>query len=100
MSEETLTVVDGDYEMFVREIVEGLAYCDVVDGVGQKSYMEIPVGDLERVCNERINPGLIFGVEVRNNGGDINFSPIERPFMSKEGGERMRQDYEEKYGDV
>ena len=91
---------DGEYEMYVTDIRKNIAYCIVVDDNTKKSYMDVPIGDLEKVCEQEIKPGLIFKVLVTNQGKDISFEYIENATFSKEEIDELIKHYADKYGEV
>ena len=97
---EIAKLKNGTYEMFIRQIVDKIAYCKIVDDNGKKLDMEGPIEDLEKICQEKLKPGLIFNVIVDNDGEDINFEHVERPHVSKKELDETRKYYKDKYGEV
>ncbi|MBR9706016.1 hypothetical protein GOV14_03210 [Candidatus Pacearchaeota archaeon] len=88
------------YEMFITCIAEGMAYCNVYDEDGNRSLMDVPVSDLEKVCDGDVKAGLIFNVHVKNQGEEISFSQLKRTPMSKQEFDKLYQYYEKEYGDL
>ena len=91
---------DGNYEMFITNIEDDTAYCEVIDNNIERSHMEIPIGDLEKACGHEVKPGLIFKVIVANQGESINFKHIKRAPVSKGEAAELVQHYKDKYRDV
>jgi len=95
----TDVVVDGEYEFFIANILDGVAYCDVVDD-GRKSYLEVPVGNLEKVCNDcgDVKTGAIFKMDYCD--GDFEFRLLKQSPMTGDEVKKVLEYYGEKYGDL
>tara|TARA_Y100000310_G_C20451246_1_gene700851 strand:- start:114 stop:422 length:309 start_codon:yes stop_codon:yes gene_type:complete len=94
---------NGVYDMYIHNIKDSLANCVVLDDDGQKSYMEVPMGDLEKVCTsdkQIVEPGVIFLMYVKKGGEEIDFEYVERTPISKQELNQMVQTLEKEYGDI
>ena len=98
MAEDELT---ESFECFITEIDDDVAYVTLVDDVGEKSYMEIPVEDLKKNKIEH-KPGAIFSFLFKRRGEweAVELSPIERSPMKRSEIDDLINYYKEKYGDV
>lgn len=86
---------------FITGIEDDIASITLCDKNGEKSYMDIPIDDLEAngvVCET----GKIFRLTVTMLLGwqKISFIPLPKIPIFKEEVEELRKYYEEKYGDV
>ena len=78
-----------------------IAYVDLADKNGEKSFMEIPFGDLKN-RNIECKAGIMFSFTQKCFLGweKLIFTPIKRKIYTKEEIEAKRKYYEEKYGDI
>jgi hypothetical protein len=95
------TEVTESFEGFITKIEDNLAFVTLVDDAGEKSYMEIPIEDIQRDKIE-CKLGIIFSFLLRRRGNweKVEFSPIQRPSMTKAKIDELINYYKEKYGDV
>lgn len=86
---------------FITSIEENIAYVTLCDKDGEKSFMEIPVEDLED-NNILCETGVIFRFFVTQLLGweKISFVSSTKPIMPFEEVKKLRKCYEEKYGDI
>lgn len=93
--------VTESFEGFITEIDDDVAFVTLVDDVGEKSYMEIPLGDLKKSKIEH-KPGTIFSFLFKRRGEweAVELSPIKRSPMTRSELENLLDYYKEKYGDV
>lgn len=93
--------VTESFECFITEIDDDVAYVTLIDDVGEKSYMEIPLEDLKKNKIEH-EPGTIFSFLFKRRGEweSVELSPIKRSQMTRSEIEDILNYYKEKYGDV
>lgn len=98
MAEDEVT---ESFECFITEIDDDVAYVTLVDDVGEKSYMEIPIEDLKKNKIEH-KPGTIFSFLFKRRGEweAVELSPIKRSPMTRSEIDDLLNYYKEKYGDV
>lgn len=89
------------FEGWITRIKDEVAWVDIVDDDGKKSYMEIPVKVLK---DKRIKtkPGVIFSMFFKSwfRWEWFVFSPIKQKHMPEEEFDALYKYYEDKYGDV
>jgi len=80
---------------------DNIAFVDVADKDGEKSFMEIPKEDLEQ-SKILFKAGILFDFTLTQFCGweRINFIPHERKIYTKEEIEAKQKYYAEKYGDI
>ena len=88
---------DGEYGMYVRSIEGNVACCRVISESGERSDLEVPVGDLEEACGE-VCPGVIMDMTYRDGG--FVFRRVERAEITRGELSEMLAKYEKIYGDV
>jgi len=98
MAEDEVT---ESFECFITEIDDDVAFVTLVDDIGEKSYMEIPLEDLKKNKIEH-KPGTIFSFLFKRRGEweAVELSPIKRSPMTRSELENLLNYYKEKYGDV
>jgi hypothetical protein len=86
---------------WITNIEDNIAFVTLCDKEGEKSYMEIPIKDLED-NNVTCKIGSIFCFTTKTLFGfeKISFKPTLNTVITKEDVEKLRKKYEKKYGDV
>jgi len=86
---------------WITRVEDDIAYVTVCDPAGEKSYMDIPIKDLKDK-NITCKVGTIFIFIIQSVFGfeKISFEPTMDTVITKKDVEKIRKEYEEKYGDV
>jgi hypothetical protein len=89
------------FDCIIGYIENSIAYVELTDKDGEKSFMEIPKGDL-KTYNVIFKVGSRFIFVLRQFLGweKIRFKPLVLRTYTKEQIEETRKYYEEQYGDV
>ncbi len=90
-----------EFDAYIFKVEEDIAYVQAVDDDGEKSYLEIPIEDLED-NNIECKAGVIFHIIHKTLGKweKIEFVPSKKVVVTQREVDKMIEGFREKYKDV